>query len=619
MRLGAGDRGQAIQIGAVILFGFVVVAFAGYQAVSVPDQNQKVEFQHSLQVTDEMQEFRTDVIEAASTGSTRSQAFKLGTEYPTRAFAVNPPPASGQLAATTFGGGEYVLDAPGASLEDICGLSRNDGTAEDVPSQALVYEPNYNVYTQAPDVVYENTVTYRQFPGQVRLDSGQNLVDGKTLTLTPLVGDVDESTSATRTVDLEPGKAGIGATNSVDGGTYTLTVPTALDAGTWEELLESELEANGGQVEGVTDNANGGVDIELLPAEYTVICPVVGFDTTPNNTPNDELQRSGDGSSNLNPGDTGEVRLDTISTAGPKDTVRLTFTNEGDTVNLSFARYNFYFGGTSGGGANPESLDVEDTDGTTIIQDLQLRGETKTPQENLTFDGSGANTDVDVVLSENYKSGDYFVVTLGFTDGQESLYFVDIADSDGGNSAPTASFDSSNGGPDTIDVDASGSSDPDGDTLTYDWDWTSDGSYDDLDTGVTTSHTYESSGTYDVTLRVSDGNGGADTVTQSVTVGSESPDPSVTVESVTYDSSTEDLTVTYTPDDPEANLDTADITVVDRNGKEQASRTGIDISGEEGNTLTETFTGLNSAKAPYTVTVTVTDADGDPASDTGSS
>lgn len=425
MTLRADDRGQAMQIGAVILFGFLVVAFAGYQAISVPSQNQGVEFQHSLTVTDQMQEFRADTIEAASTGAARSQAFTLGTTYPARLFAVNPPPASGRLTTTTFGGGEYVLDAPGANLENICGLSRDGDSTYEVPSKALVYEPNYNEYTEAPDVVYENTVTYREFPGDVRLDSGQTLVDGTTITLTPLTGEVSDSTSATRTVDLSPGKAGVGSTENDDTVTYTLTVPTALDEDDWRDLLSDEPQVD--SVSAVPD----GVEITLDPAEYTVVCPPVGLRDTPENDPANVLMRSGDGASSLNPGDSGEVRLDGIRTLKKNDgEIALDFVNSGDPVNLSAARYNFYFNGQTGsGGPLPNSLDVVNTTSTNVvINDIQLRGETGTPESgtNLRFEGGGATTTVEIDLNDGVGNKDYFVLTLRYSDGEEALYFVDI-------------------------------------------------------------------------------------------------------------------------------------------------------------------------------------------------
>lgn len=86
---------------------------------------------------------------------------------------------------------------------------------------------------------------------------------------------------------------------------------------------------------------------------------------------------------------------------------------------------------------------------------------------------------------------------------------------------PTASFSASILGL-TANLDAAASTD-DGSIVDFDWDF-GDGS---LGSGVTTSHTYSSEGTYSVQLVVTDDDGLTDTISQDVTVGGESA--SVTV------------------------------------------------------------------------------------------
>ena len=76
----------------------------------------------------------------------------------------------------------------------------------------------------------------------------------------------------------------------------------------------------------------------------------------------------------------------------------------------------------------------------------------------------------------------------------------------------------------TVDFDGTASSDPDNNSLTYDWDF-GDGSAHG--SGATTSHTYDTAGTYTAKLQVDDGNGGQNTTTIRVDAGDNPPVPTI--------------------------------------------------------------------------------------------
>ena len=90
------------------------------------------------------------------------------------------------------------------------------------------------------------------------------------------------------------------------------------------------------------------------------------------------------------------------------------------------------------------------------------------------------------------------------------------------NKAPTAAFSldpASGNAPLTVNLDASNSQDSDGSIATYSWDFGDDSAKAE---GVTTEHTFTDSGSFEITLSVTDDDGATDKSTQTVTV--EAPD-----------------------------------------------------------------------------------------------
>lgn len=431
------ERGQTVQIGAVLLFGFLVIALSGYQAVTVPQQNELVERNHLDRAGEDVIELRNDLLEAAATGRARTVGVELGTTYPARSVGVNPAPPSGSLRSTSLGGGEYVLDASGLNLEDVCGISQEADATHDVPSDAFVYSPSYSEVGDPPEIVYENSVVYRTYPTANLTDTGQTLVEGTTITLSPLVADYSASGSDTVSLEFSPSETGVGTTDSAP---VTLTVPTGLDASTWETLLEEELETNGGQVTDVSD-VPAGVEIDLAAAEYTVLCPVVGVGSTPETNPSEVL--GGGTGGDINPADGGAVRLvDADRDSADADRLVLTFENGGDTVNLSDARFSFYFEDNGDGPSTADLLNY--STGTMLADDLARGGAAKEPATRQAFAGSNNSTTLRVDLEDGSfkpKDGDFLVLQFAFDDGEQSTYFVDVPpQSDvfgGGGGAPT--------------------------------------------------------------------------------------------------------------------------------------------------------------------------------------
>jgi hypothetical protein len=283
MRPRGEDRGQAVQVGAVLLFGFLIVSLSTYQATVVPSQTEAVEADHSRSVRADMVELRNSVVRAAEGGRSYSTAVDLGPQYPARAVFVNPGPASGRLESFGMGATGRIRVA-NASAADVETADYWDGsTVRTFDTRAVAYRPGYNRYRNAPDTVYENSVLYNAFrsgtagAGQPRtvgnapvtFESDQTLVRGRTLSLVALQGELSESGTGTVPVDPE---ATSPATNTVAvrapsaSAPVTLTLPTRLSASTWERLLADQRVSNGGYVQGIAVDG-GELELTLLAEE----------------------------------------------------------------------------------------------------------------------------------------------------------------------------------------------------------------------------------------------------------------------------------------------------------------------------------------------------------------
>jgi len=239
------DRGQSVQVGAVLLFGIIIVFLAIWQAQVVPAENADVEFQHSLDAQEDMQQLRSEIRSVAGSGATRSTTIELGTRYPTRVAFVNPPPATGSLSTT---GGTV-------SIENVSANSTNgfwNGTTRNYTTNTIVYEPSYSEYRNSPRTVYEHGLLYNEFDREETqlAESPQRLVatSGNTTTidLVALRGAIDENGVERESIDLYPNSAStktVPVTANDTDEPITITIPTRNQA-IWNETL-AEVEEIG--------------------------------------------------------------------------------------------------------------------------------------------------------------------------------------------------------------------------------------------------------------------------------------------------------------------------------------------------------------------------------------
>jgi len=262
-------RGQAIQIGAVLLFGILIISFATYQAFVVPNQNKKVEFSHNKEVQTQLQDLRNAIVSATGTNNARSVTVSLGTEYPSRVVALNPSTPMGTLRteATTDPAINVTLDNVQST-----GETRDfwNGSTRSVLTGGIVYQPGYREYTSAPTTAYENTVLYNVFRNQTLSVTGQRLISGSRLTIVTVNGTLSKTQPGSVSVDLQPVSAStrqipIEAESASD--PINLTLPTKLDKSQWDQLLDGEFTDQGGHVEALTPEALANSEYDLVHIE----------------------------------------------------------------------------------------------------------------------------------------------------------------------------------------------------------------------------------------------------------------------------------------------------------------------------------------------------------------
>ncbi|QSG01963.1 carboxypeptidase-like regulatory domain-containing protein [Natranaeroarchaeum sulfidigenes] len=259
------ERGAAIQIGAMILFAFIVIAMASYQATVVPSQNSGVEFNHNQDVQSQMVDLTNGIDASAREGTRGSHSVRLGTTYPSRTFFVNPGSPSGQLR--TVENGEIAFD--GVTIDDADNVQTFWTDRDSITTNRLQYEPNYNEYRNAPTTVYEHGELINDNPrgSPTTLASG-DLVDDGELSLITLRGEVQAASSSTVTVPRRS-LSSSGNTVTVTDGTITLPISERHESYWVEELEEydelSDVAASDGAVQFDVDD-----ELDLRMAEVGV-------------------------------------------------------------------------------------------------------------------------------------------------------------------------------------------------------------------------------------------------------------------------------------------------------------------------------------------------------------
>lgn len=282
MRLRDDTRGVTVQVGAILLFGVLVILLSIYQAQVVPAQNEGTEFQHSQAVQNDMVQLRNGLIRSAASGDSYPTSVKLGTTYQPRIFFVNPPPVSGQFRTAPLGN----VTIQNAHASGDVGQFWN-GTSKNYSTRKVVYSASYT-YLQRHTITYENTGVFRKYDTGTVTDAAPTFVDGNQLTIITIQGTYSRAGVEAAAVDpkVVSGPTQTTRISSANASTpLEITIPTSLSEAQWESVFANTGEwdpddsDSGAHVRDVTDAApdDGEVTVVLDPGEYNLRMGSIGL------------------------------------------------------------------------------------------------------------------------------------------------------------------------------------------------------------------------------------------------------------------------------------------------------------------------------------------------------
>ncbi|WP_435359370.1 hypothetical protein [Haloarchaeobius sp. DFWS5] len=250
------SRVIAVVVTVLLVSSLVTVT----QLDTVSTANAQVERDHATQVASEFTALHGSAYRVAGSGAPETATVTLGTTYPSRLFFSNPAPSSGSLTSAELG---VELQHATALDPDVAEyLASVDGTIR-VDSSALVYEPHYNEYRDAPATVYEPGVVFtRDGSGETTLVADEGFISGNRLTLVGVDADIAAEGVDAAQFSVGPVSAPareLTVINTV-GERLTLTVQTTLDEARWDDILASELVSNGGNVADYTFESGESVN-----------------------------------------------------------------------------------------------------------------------------------------------------------------------------------------------------------------------------------------------------------------------------------------------------------------------------------------------------------------------
>jgi hypothetical protein len=277
----------------MLMLSIVFLAAAQYQLVVVPQEEQAEEIDHQRLVSSQMGQLHADILAASANGAQSAQRLDVGREYEDGlVFGIIPeihgPNPVGTIKNEPFVNQIQVRNAEGigsssnywpGGLSDPCG---DPNHCYDTTS--FVYDVTYNQYQDNPTIVYENTFVYDYYENdpatsaddQYQFTTNQNIVQGRSVNLVSLTGDLNQARVSPATIQTLPISAPaqtITIRQDDPASQVTFQVPSRVPADIWEDqILADQMATNpDGYVESVTNCGFQCVELTMKSDEvYTL-------------------------------------------------------------------------------------------------------------------------------------------------------------------------------------------------------------------------------------------------------------------------------------------------------------------------------------------------------------
>lgn len=383
--IGLDGRAVAPLIAVVLLLGIATVAFSAYQVNTVPTQNSQSELQHTQSVQNDIVDVRNGILTAGQAQTPQFKSVTLGTEYPERLFAVNPPAATGTLQTSE----NHSITIEGDELDD----------SVQVETRFLEYQSNYHEIDDQ-SIWYENSVLY-----QDARDEGDGIVvlEDETMTteemtrITALQNEFSESGGERVALELYPTEDSDAVEVKDLEGDLTIELPTRLTDEYWGNELDDVFK----EVDDDADAYEGYDEVNALRIDLSaddLRLNTVGIREEPAEGPVKDASSVRDsggvnGNGDVQTGTITDANIDDIAIDGTRDQ---TFTFElseerlpnGETVSIDLSSANEEIADQGGDG-----YEVAEVDSPTGQPDPDARFEED--GDKLVFEAVTGNVDPD--------------------------------------------------------------------------------------------------------------------------------------------------------------------------------------------------------------------------------